>query len=422
MQKKSYILPESLFSMWHRLRFKSSYNERENSSMIKSVIPKIQRVLANAVIVIFLLIQVASVAQATPTDQELTVLGKQFVDAIIRNDAKGINHLISIDQLANKTADTVPLSDKQKADLKEGIKKKSSSFGERLSNDFARQNGRATFIRIHTYKGIHGPLIRMDLDSGYNYLLLDIEKVAGELKIVDMLIAVTGNRLSETMGAISQLMVSPDKSLVGRLFGIKEVDDKMVTAIANMSKYSRNQDFKGAYRVINHLPTELRNHKMIILTAVQYASQLGEDQYFNELKRLAKYHQNDPDVAFTLLDYFFLSKDFDGAMKVMQIVESAYGVDAATSSLKANIEVERGNFKEAVDFASKGMALEPANEDPYWALLSALVTQEKHEECVKTLQKLQLEFGYEFTRADFMAEPVYAQFVKSDAFEKWKLD
>jgi tetratricopeptide (TPR) repeat protein len=354
--------------------------------------------------------------------EELTALGQSYAQAINDLDADAFSALISNPHLAQEIADFAGDSASEKLELFRAFEEAMPGISKRMLKELERQGSRAVFLRVHEFDGMRGPLVRYSVGDGYNYvLLLPVRPAdAGSSALIgDMYYATGGELLSETMGIATKLVVSPSETFLGKLFGVNEVDQDLVSRFGKIGQLRQQNKLKEAFEVLDQIPGGARNHRVILMNTIQIASQLDEGLYREELRRLAKYHGDDPRAAFTLLDHYFFENDLDGAMSIIDLMEESYGSDAVLYLFRANVELARSRIDAALGFADSAVQLEPGNEEAQWTRLTILVEAEMFGESVGVLQLLESEFGYLFAREDFEADPLYAEFVRSEEFAQW---
>jgi hypothetical protein len=355
------------------------------------------------------------------SDAELTELGQRWVDAINDSDVLGLNALLDLKGLGLRSAETLPASDAERRDFVTGFMQGASRLAPTWISQIEVAEGSALFLKVHSFDGMRGPLVRYDLgDQGYNYLLLIAEdRPNSDPRVVDLFLATTGQKFSDTLGAISLLLVAPNDTLLGEMFGLTSIDKDLAATFTSIGQLQRAGRSADAYAKVQGLPETIRNHRVMLNISVQLASMLSEDLYRAELARLARYHRDDPTAAFTLIDYYFYKGDTDAAMDAILGMERAFGTDAAISILKANISVEAGDLFGARRFAREGVALEPANELSHLTLLTILMLSEEYADGIEVLEGLEQNFGYAFDSSNFVDNDLYAGFVKSPEYKAW---
>jgi len=364
----------------------------------------------------------SGVSAASFTNEELVALGQSYAAAINELDAAALNDLISTPHLAQNIADLAGDTAAEKQELLRIFTEAVPGLSKRMMVELERQSSTAVFLRVHEFAGMRGPLVRYNVGDGYNYaLLLPVRPASARSRalIGDMFFATGGELLSETIAIAAKLMVAPSETFLGKLFGANTVDRELIAQINEVGELRQQNKLREAYEVLGRMQESARNHRVMIINAIQIAAQLDENLYREELRRLAKYHKDDPRVAFTLLDHYFYENDFDSAMSIIDLMERSYGSDAVLNIFRANVDSARNRIDTAVEFAEMAVRLEPHYEDAHWTLLAVLVQAQEFSDSVAVLQLLESDFGHSFIREDFQAEPLYSEFMKSDEFALW---
>jgi tetratricopeptide (TPR) repeat protein len=282
--------------------------------------------------------------------------------------------------------------------------------------------GHAVYLRVHSFDGMRGSLVRYDFaEQGTNYLLLLADSRPGSgARVVDVFLATNGQRISESMGAVTQLLFNPSESLLGKLFGLSTFDRNLSQTLIQIGQLQRQGRSAEVYAKLVNLPDPIRNHRVMMNLSVQIASLVSEDAYRAELARLARYYRDDPTAAFALIDYYFYKGDTDSAMEAVLGVERAFGPDAAIAILKASVALEAGKLDAARKFAEESVALEPQNESSRWTLVGVLMPAQKYADGIRVLEGLERDFGYTFDDASFADNEVFTGFVKSREYAAWR--
>lgn len=353
------------------------------------------------------------------SDDDLAGLGREFALAINQRQADALDALISNGHLADRVAELAVDQPKDKAGFVRGFQQGIATLSQRMVDEMQRQNGVAVFLRVHDFNGMHGPLVRYDMEGGYNYVLLVPVQVAGAARIGDLYFATSGQLFSETTAVAAKLLLAPNDSFLGKLFGGIEVDADLLADFQEIGRMHQEGDYAGGYQKLLELPEGIRNQFVINNYAVQFAARISEDLYRRELRRLARYHKDDPSAAFMLIDHYFYEEDYDSAMAVIDVMEKAYGADAVMFLFRANVELARGDLPKARQFARKATQLEPDHEDSQWTLLTALMQSDDYEAGIAVLDVLERDFGYSFAAENFESAPLYGGFIQSKAFSDW---
>lgn len=128
--------------------------------------------------------------------------------------------------------------------------------------------------------------------------------------------------------------------------------------------------------------------------------------------------QINPYDSFFLQNYWLHTKQYDKVKNLIDRLREKIGPSVPIDLFSANLEFELGDRKLAYrhysDFIERNMDF----EDGYWALLGALMQDDRHDEAVLTLTALEKYFGYSFAGVEFN-EPAMKQFNESAAYKNW---
>lgn len=349
--------------------------------------------------------------------QEYETIGVVYADAMNNKDIQKLVKFFDMKGFAYTTARTV-FDSKRDIDtyVKGFLRNTEEKFLRHVFSPIFKQEVKVKFLRV-----LNGnqPLIRIDYQTGgHEYAVLDIKRTAdNKLTVVDMFLLSSGKKLSVTIGAASQLMIRPSKSMLRRLFGKVDVDADMVRSFRELINYKKNEKYKEAYDLIESFPDELKNERVMIDMSIQLSQFINEDEYRKQLSRLDKYYGKDETTTFILIDHYYFTKNYNKAQLSIDRLIDRFGVDGALLNLKANTYHIANNNINAQAYARKAIKLEPLFEDAYWTLATVLTTDEDYDELVKVLNVIEKKFSYTFTAEDFTGSSFYKEFVKTSEFK-----
>ena len=347
----------------------------------------------------------------------------QYEEAINFGDLEYGTSLFDARSLALRVAESIGLNEQESEDLARVFQQNPTidQLMEQQIDMVHSSFGYATVLRVHSIDGVRGPLVRYDLGpDGFNYVMLVVEdSAAAGPRIVDLFVGTNGENLSQTIGAVAQLLVDPSPSLLSRLFGAETIDTDLQQKLQTMTRQVRETQFADAYATINSLPDEVRNHRAITSISTQVASMIDEATYERELARLAALHGDDPRTAFLLIDYYFLRGDMEAAMESVETLESVFGFDAAIALFKSTISLQLGDVDAAVRFAEAAFEVEPYDENSFWAMLNVSLATERYAAAIEAMEVLEIDFGYLFDAEVMATEETYSGFIESAEYETW---
>ncbi len=356
------------------------------------------------------------------TSSKLQNIADTIVSSLNERDPDAFCSVLDFDRLAWRSAKKVFDIKTEQDDFVKGLKSKSSQLCGRITNNIKLANGQAKFIRLTKRAGNNRILVRLDLgESGFDYLeFLVARKPNRNYQIIDWYQLTTGQLMSDTMGAISRLMIDPDPGLLKKLLGVKQVDKEIVSQIRLMANLMRTGRFDEAYNAYSKMPLQVKNKRIMITLGITAASRSGDEaKYKKLLGELAHHHGDDPSAAFLLIDHYFYQGAWDKVLSSIDAIESRFGQDGMTELLRANVYLSTEDFAKLERHAKKAMEIEPDFVDPYFSLSTGYINSENFQDAVKIFDQLVSKFGYNFSKEDFLSDPAYSKFVSSKAFKNW---
>ncbi len=353
---------------------------------------------------------------SAPTDADLAEVGLKYADALNMHDVEALHGLINLNALALRAAALFSDDQRLQSQYKRGFLMGAGDMADRMIEVMKIEQGWAHFVRIREIDGVRGPLIRYDYAEGTNYVLL---KSTDGQSIDDFYVVSDGNWTSATVGVLSSLLVSPSRSLIGRVFGLDTVDPALMENFQALSRYRRSRDFQAALDIIDQFPEKIRNTRAIVNIGLELSMMISEPLYRRELERLAKHHGNDPTVVFYLIDHYFLREQYEDALDAIENLERLVGVDAATLLMRSGVWLTVGDIDAAHDLTHQALELEPDNPEGYWTLLTVFLTESRYDESADILKLLEEAFGYVMDPDEMSRQEVYAGFIQSDAYQAW---
>jgi len=172
------------------------------------------------------------------------------------------------------------------------------------------------------------------------------------------------------------------------------------------------------------LPPTLQKDKLFMRLRVSAAERLrfqDPQRLDDALADYARLFPGDPAVDFVYLNERISDRQFAAARTCVDHLETFTGGDPYLISREGDIDMDAGgdaNLAEARKLFEQSIREEPTLQEGYWGLLKVSVLERNYDETVKQLDWLTKTFGVDASNVAW--EPFYADFVKSDAYRKWK--
>lgn len=361
---------------------------------------------------------------APVTQEDARATGAALQAAAQAGDVEVINGLFDWDALLglaladlDETALAAPLAEFRRGFLN-GIRDNGGLGGQIVTT--VAQGGSYTLLRVHGEKSQPRLLFRVVSSSGglnYHDLLLARDE-AGEVRIVDVYLALAGERMSHTLRrAFLPLIPREDESLIknqpaaDRVF-LEHFDDYRAFA-----RHLVEQEGAKALAAYEKLPPELQQNKAVLIGRVIASQSVSDEQYLAAIDAFRRQFPKDAAVDLISIDAFVLKQQFEPALESVDRIEKIYGPDAFFNVLRAGIRYQAGDLEAAEKFAKKAIIEEPTLVDPYWHLTTISLDRKDYDETVRLLTVLQEQLHVEL--ADLASIPIYAEFVKSPQYAKW---
>ena len=124
-------------------------------------------------------------------------------------------------------------------------------------------------------------------------------------------------------------------------------------------------------------------------------------------------------TAFMLIDYHFLTGNFDKALQSVEKTLDFFGQDAALLNLKAIALVQSGELEKAESIAKESINSEPDLMASYWTLASIQNSAQKYEALTRTFALIEETFDLSMSADDIRNTPQYSGYTQSPEFKSW---
>ncbi len=309
-----------------------------------------------------------------------------------------------------------------KSGLRTGLGRGIDKIGKQIVS-LIPEGGYAKLLRIKPERGQAWGLVRLDYgDQGYGYMdLLMRPRPGGGVRIVDWFDFATGQRYSASLSQLAALL-APTPTSFGRLFDVASGRADSTRQLTVMFQAMAKQEFKKASETFEAMDDDLKRNRAVSVVAVNAANRSQDaNHYRSALANLDRHYGRDPAMVFLLLDYYFLTKQYDKTQGAIDAFEKYVGVeDAALLGIRANTYLMSDNPDRAIAMATKGIKIEPALNNNYWSLLAAYNRTGRYDKVIEVTGLLHRQFGYNMTPAMFEKDPDYREFVQSPAFRRWR--
>ena len=366
---------------------------------------------------------VAANVGAILTDAEVKQFAVQLEKAASSGNATAISDVIDADALGDTALAGIGFSSAFKNDFIGGMRQgmaKDGGFGKQIT-DATAKGGTFRLLRTVTVDGKQRVRFRLMMPElgGVNYMdFVLARRKGGAIKAVDVYIFTSGEMISATMHRM-MLPMAEKQGLLARLRQEDKGYIEATKAFGEMAAALRQGNAKEVVRRYNALPEVMKKEKMAQIVRLQAASAGDEGEYQQALERFQKDFAGDPAADMMGIDYYFLRKNYNKALEMVDRLDKAIGGDPALNLIRAGTLGEAGRTQEVIPLLQKTIKEMPDDVFAHYMLLG-MYLQEKIYEPVPELMKKLAALGEKMEDPKDVQEPMWKAFVKSPQYQKWK--
>ncbi|OQP64138.1 hypothetical protein A3860_22290 [Niastella vici] len=252
------------------------------------------------------------------TKEEAAAMAKSLKTNIAHRKSNWFNEVLDIKAFESRIREAA--HNKVNETMLKGAMKsiESGDFGEQVIKALGK---RGSYELVKQYeKNNHQHLVFRMYNEQLNYHDFELIKKGDKIKIADIFIYTTGENLSASIG--ESLM-----SMNEQLSAVSKVDPQELQKIQLIKSYMQRKDGEKASELYKSLPGLLRAQKLYKIMYIQIASDLGNDEYLAALNKFQQEYPDAPNMYLLMIDAYFLKKDFPGALRCVNSLDSLINKD-----------------------------------------------------------------------------------------------
>ena len=304
--------------------------------------------------------------------EEVIVFAKKIESSLRNRDSKLVDSIFHDDVFSKRIAKAAGAqADKSFiAGVIVGLK------NQRLGNEIILslgEDGSYEFLRYYERDQHPHIVFRLFGRGGINYHDFELVKFDNRIKAADMFIYLSGEELSKTLATTMITMTgvakdNSDKELVKYASSIKDIK-----ALINAQRYSE------AKELFNKLPFELKKDKLFQLMNIKITSQLDTSLYKQALNAFEKQYANDASAQLSLIDAYFLNKDYKKALRAIDVVDSAVNKDPLLNYYRALTYTQMGDKDNTIKYLEVLYKQKPGFTEGNLELIANYIETNEHE-------------------------------------------
>jgi tetratricopeptide (TPR) repeat protein len=273
--------------------------------------------------------------------------------------------------------------------------------------------------RVLVADGILLARFRFVGDQGISIIDLALTPGADGWKFVDWHNRSVGMSYVEQMRQmILPALANLDRGFLARLFGPNAVKAKDLEASSKLARDQLKGDYQAVLAGYSKLPPALQNMAGVRSVYLGALAQVGDEkQYIAELERAVAQFPA-PMFRFTLIDAYFLNKQWDKTIELIDEFMTAVERDAALLTMRALVLVEAERVAEARKVLHEAQELEPDCEYVHSSGLDVLVAAKDWKAVRASIEFLEKTGRFKFRGA--LEGEGWAEFRKQPESEPWR--
>ena len=366
----------------------------------------------------FLALAAVLLLQDPALEKECTELALAVQKEMAAGSADALNGAIDADAMIERISRNVDAPDAFK---KAFVRSAASSlkFGQQVLTAM-EGGGTYSFLRLKTDGGATRALFRLlPAAGGLNYHELVIERRDGKLRIVDILIYITGDLLTDTVRRMYvKGAAEVNKGLLDKLGGSDQLLVKYGHLLEKMGAQVREGKPKEALTSWGLMPEELQKEKLVMTLRVMAAGQIDDEEvYLRAIDAFQKAYPRDTAVDLIAFDGYFLRKKWEETFKTVDRLDQRLGGDPFLEVLRGNVWGAQEKWDNALECFLRGAKAEPSLVVAHWSVAGAALKVKNWKEVSRTLLILERDLKIEMT--DLTEAEDYAEFIKTPEYREW---
>ena len=368
--------------------------------------------------------QVVHAQQALPRQAEVVALARQLEVAINKGDVASARDTLDVDALLDRVMAGVSAP----ADYAAGYRSAAHQNLPLMTGIIrTAKGGTYRFLRVRQINGQTRALCRLlAAGGGVNYYDWIVGTDAhGHVRFQDVYVAMGGEEVSQSLRRFYIMgAVQANPTLLDKLTGADKQYAANFSTVLQMTRDVQGGNYSAALTSYQSLPQDLRENKAVMALRLAASSKLQSQrpqEYNATMSEFRRLFPHDACLDLVCLDQLVSSGAYPEARRSIDRIEAFTGQDAYLDTFRAHTyELQGGsaNLSAAEKEYNKAIAAEPTLHEPYWGLVNLSLQNKDFDRTAELLNRIQRELHVRM--ADLEKLPAYAEFVKSDAYRKWK--
>jgi tetratricopeptide (TPR) repeat protein len=157
------------------------------------------------------------------------------------------------------------------------------------------------------------------------------------------------------------------------------VTEKTTEAFKTVKRLMAKGNFKQAKKEFDMLPAYIKNTRVADVLNIQISSELDEETYMAEIEKFEKKYTDEPGVQLTVIDLYFLRKDYDKALAAINAVDSLINKDPFLDYYRGLLYNVKGDSGKAIEYFTKVTESNPGFAGAFAELMAHYIDKNDKE-------------------------------------------
>ena len=359
----------------------------------------------------------AQQSSTTVSEADAIGLARRIEEGINGGNSLVISQLWDVGTLVDRATDPMEKifpGPREFSEAKQGFKSAfvpaSQGWAQQIA-DAIGIDGSFIFLRSRTYRGYRTALFRLihSESAGIDYHEMILERVNGQVRIIDNFIYTEGETRTETIQRAFTLIVK----LMNR-DGITQADQVNIQQLQRTYQFG---DFNGVIRVYNQLPELVRSMKRMRIIYLSALLEVDEVQYLQAFEAFKRDFPTDNSIDLLSIDFFTIKEDITNVIACVDRLDKSLGGDPYLDSMRTGIYLVVDNQVKAKEAADRYFQNSPSDIEAAWNLADYAIYYEDHSLLLRALKILSSDHAVEFE--DLRTIEGYEVFVRSPEYQQW---
>jgi tetratricopeptide (TPR) repeat protein len=268
------------------------------------------------------------------------------------------------------------------------------------------KTGTYEFLKHYEKDKHHHIVYRLFADDGLNYYDIELVKYNNEVKASDIFMLTSGESLSKTLAHTLVLFAKHENEKKGKATQYQD-------HIREIKALVREHQFEDAKRYYDKLPSSFKKEKIFMIMNISICSKLGDDLHKEALVQLESKFPNDPSTQLFLIDSYLLDKDYDHALKAVDIIDSSVKIDPLLNYFRGNICSQKNDHTAAIVYYELLKKQKPGFADGIIELINSYIITGETDKAKKLIAEYSANKKFDQAKLETI-KMLYPDFVSQD--------